>query len=154
VPAFAAFDANGLASSTVRLLGVDLRRRRLRIDVVPLPGDATAHGDRAQIERVLVNLLLNAMDATASSAPPRRPIELRIARTGAGAIEYAVADGGPGLPEAHLARLFHSFHSTKAHGMGLGLSIARSIVEAHGGTIRGENNAGAGATFRVTLPNG
>ena len=154
VPAFAPFDANALALSTVRLLAVDLRRRRLRIDVQPLPGDATLHGDRAQIERVLVNLLLNAMDATASRPPPRPPIGLGIARTDTGSIEFTVKDAGPGLSEAHLARLFHSFHSTKAHGMGLGLSIARSIVEAHGGTIRGENNAGAGATFRVTLPGG
>lgn len=154
VPAFAPCDANALAVATVRLLDADLRRRCLRIHVVPLPGDATVHCDRTQIERVLVNLLLNAMDATASRAPPRPAITLAVARTDAGHVEYSVRDAGPGLPEAHLARLFHSFHSTKPHGMGLGLAIARAIVESHGGRIRGGNNAGAGATFRLTLPNG
>ena len=147
-------DANALAIATVRLLDVDLRRRRLRIHVLPLPGDATLHCDRPQVERVLVNLLLNAMDATASRAPPRPAITLGVARTDTGDIEFSVRDAGPGLPEAHLPRLFHSFHSTKPHGLGLGLAIARAIVESHGGRIRGENNAAAGATFRVILPNG
>jgi len=153
-PACEVFDANALAFATVRLLDADLRRRRLRIEVAPLSGDAALHGDRAQIERVLINLLCNAMDATATCAPPRPPIALRLSRARSGALEIAVADAGPGLPAARLAELFRSFHTTKPHGMGLGLSIARSIVEAHGGTIRAENNRGAGATFRVTLPNG
>ena len=143
-------DANALAFHAVRLLDAERRRRGMRIDVAPLPGDAVLHGDRGQLERVLVNLLLNAMDAMEDA--PAEAIVLGVARTQQGAIELCVRDAGQGIPEAHLPRLFHSFHTTKAHGLGLGLSIARSIVEAHGGWIRAENNDGRGATFRVAFP--
>lgn len=143
-------DANALAYHAVRLLDAERRGRGMRIDVVPLPGDAALHGDRGQLERVLVNLLLNAMDATEDA--PAEPIVLGVARSPQGAIELSVRDAGQGIPDTHLPRLFHSFHTTKAHGLGLGLSIARSIVEAHGGWISAENNAGRGATFRVALP--
>src|SRR4249919_3107868 len=147
-------DANSLAAGTVRLLESDMQRRRIAVDVAPLEDGATLRGDRAHLEQVLINLLLNAMDAmeaqAASGAAP--PIVLGVARTGHGAIEFRVVDHGQGIPAEHLNKLFHSFYSSKPHGMGLGLSIARSIVEAHGGWIRAENNAGPGATFRVTFP--
>jgi signal transduction histidine kinase len=150
-------DANALAYDTVRLLDVDMRRRRIAIDVIPGADSAAVRGDRGHLEQVLINLLLNAMDAldahaTSSSNASLPPIVLALGRTVHGAVEFAVIDAGHGIPEDRVNRLFHSFYSSKPHGMGLGLSIARSIVEAHGGWIRAENNHGPGATFRVTFP--
>ena len=103
---------------------------------------------------MLINLLLNAMDAVEAQAinGVAPAIVLGVARTAHGAIEFRVVDHGQGIPAERLHKLFHSFYSSKPHGMGLGLSIARSIVEAHGGWIRAENNAGPGATFRITFP--
>src|SRR5688572_2180971 len=150
-------DANVLAIDTVKLLDGDMRRRRIAVDIAPAVEPAILHGDPGYLEQVLINLLLNAMDAVeaqsahaSSAAMPA--IVLGIARTAQGAIEFRVIDAGQGIPEERLTKLFHSFYSSKPHGMGLGLSIARSIVEAHGGWIRAENNRGPGATFRVTFP--
>jgi signal transduction histidine kinase len=154
---FEHIDANTLAHQTVQLLEADMRRRGIAVQVVPCRGDVAIRGDRAHLEQVLINLLLNAMDAmeAQSLAQPgtaAAPIMLGVSIANHGAIEFSVVDAGQGIPEDRLHRLFHSFHSSKPHGMGLGLSIARSIVEAHGGWIRAENNRGPGATFRVTFP--
>ena len=116
------------------------------------------YGDRALIEQMLINLLTNAMDSIDSVMAERGtpsaaiPIVLGVSSTSHGEIEFEVADTGAGIPIERLEHLFDSFYTSKAHGMGLGLSIARSIVEAHGGRIRAENNRGGGATFRATFP--
>ena len=122
------------------------------------PQPAYLRGDRALIEQVLINLVMNAMDAVeakgaADDAPSARPpIALAVSITGDGEIEFQITDAGIGIPVERLSHLFDSFYTSKAHGMGLGLSISRSIIEAHGGRIHAENNLGAGASFRVTLP--
>jgi signal transduction histidine kinase len=108
-------------------------------------------GDKVHLEQVLLNLLLNGMDAMASTPVPQRRLAVRTARRG-GAVEVAVMDNGPGIPATTLPRLFESFFTTKKDGMGLGLPLARSIVEAHGGRIWAENRPEGGAAFRVTLP--
>jgi signal transduction histidine kinase len=82
----------------------------------------------------------------------RAAIELGVETTGHGEVEVWIRDIGPGIPADRLRHLFDSFYTSKPHGMGLGLSISRSIVEAHGGRIRCENNADAGARFEITLP--
>lgn len=107
--------------------------------------------DRTQLQQVIVNLAVNAMQAMASSATPER--RLRIAtRIDRGDIVIETADTGPGIAPDHVDRLFESFFTTKETGVGLGLPICRSIIEAHGGRISATNGEEQGAVFRIVLP--
>ncbi len=108
------------------------------------------YADRVQIEQVLVNLLRNGMDSMASVE--RRELTVSSRLSAAGLIEVAVSDTGAGISASALPRLFDAFFTTKPTGLGVGLSISRGIVDAHGGRMWAENNEGAGATFRFTLP--
>jgi len=109
-------------------------------------------GDRVHLQQVLLNLIINAMDAMADTPVPLRCVVVRTVAQPDGSVEVAVVDRGQGVAPERLPRLFDSFYTTKERGMGLGLSISKSIVEAHGGRIWAEGNAGGGATFRFTLP--
>ena len=106
--------------------------------------------DRVQIEQVLVNLFRNALEAMAQS--PRRELVVTNTRIADDMIEVAVSDTGSGFQDDVLPNLFQTFFTTKETGMGIGLSISRSIIEAHGGRMWAESNASGGATFRFTLP--
>jgi C4-dicarboxylate-specific signal transduction histidine kinase len=105
--------------------------------------------DRTQIQQVLVNLIRNAVEAMADSA--RRELVVLTRLHDAKTVEISVSDSGPGVAREILQHLFEPFHSTKRDGMGLGLSICRSIVEAHGGRLRCSENPGGGTIFRFTL---
>ena len=105
--------------------------------------------DRVQIQQVLVNLLRNAVEAMA--AVPKRELTLTLATRESG-VEVTVDDTGPGVAPSVAANLFKPFITTKAHGMGIGLAISKSIVEAHGGTMTVEDNPDGGARFQFTLP--
>lgn len=109
-------------------------------------------GDSVHLQQVLLNLVLNAMDAVEDVAAARRKVTVRAKRHGASEVEVAVEDHGVGIAPEKLGRLFEPFFTTKPNGLGIGLSISRTIIEAHGGRIWAENNAEAGATFRFTLP--
>jgi signal transduction histidine kinase len=109
-------------------------------------------GDPVHLQQVLLNLILNAMDAVEDVPAARRKVTVRAQRHGASEVEVAVEDSGLGIALERLGRLFEPFFTTKANGMGIGLSISRTIIEAHGGHIWAENNADKGATFRFTLP--
>lgn len=113
------------------------------------PTVPTVLADRVQIQQVLINLMRNAIDAMAQS--PERRLSVSSAPDEGGMIRVTVSDTGPGLPTEITADLFRAFNSTKDEGMGLGLSICRTIVEAHGGRIWLEDVPGAGATFHFTL---
>ncbi len=110
------------------------------------------NGDRVQLEQVILNLLVNAMDAMAEVADGERTIVVRSALDGAEAVHVAVQDGGTGLRDGTHEQVFKPFYTTKPAGMGMGLSIAKSIIEAHGGIIWVTNNPTRGATFHFSLP--
>jgi signal transduction histidine kinase len=129
----------------------DAARRGVSLDIRLASDDVALVGDRIQIQQVLTNLVLNAMDAVAGLPAHRRSVVVSVGRVGE-RVEITVRDRGVGIAPEDLPRLFDSFFSTKATGMGLGLSISRTLVEAHGGRVRAENNADEGALFRVDLP--
>ncbi|WP_128971154.1 ATP-binding protein [Bradyrhizobium tropiciagri] len=104
-----------------------------------------------QLQQVLLNLIINALDATADKPIQERIITIRTRRSDDRA-EFSTSDTGSGISGEHLQQIFEPFFSMKPAGMGMGLSIARTIVEAHGGTITAQNQSHGGAIFSVTLP--
>lgn len=146
------FDLNEVALDTLRLVGVEAARRDVTIDVQTSPQPLRVNGDRIQLQQLLLNLVINAMDAMADTPAAARKVTLQLSRVEGGKVEIAVIDAGHGIEAGVRHRLFDSFFTTKPKGLGLGLSIARTITEAHAGSIRVENNPYGGATFRVTLP--
>jgi len=135
-------------ASALGLVGAREQGISLRFDIDPASDLVLA--DRVQIQQVLVNLLRNAMEAMTGAE--RRELTIASARADDGMIEVTVSDTGQGFGEGVLANLFQPFFTTKEAGMGVGLSISRTIIEAHGGLMRAEANAAGGATFRFTLP--
>src|SRR5262249_9059625 len=109
-------------------------------------------GDPIQIQQAVINLVRNAFDAMRDVPPGRRIVEIATYYNGDGAIGVAVRDYGSGISEATRERLFEQFFTTKDEGLGMGLAIVRSIVEAHRGTITAENADGGGARFYFRLP--
>jgi PAS domain S-box-containing protein len=119
----------------------------------PCPSAPDALGDRTQLQQVLVNLMINAIQAMAHLQTSRRMLAVRTTLSDPGTLCCTVEDGGPGINPEHLSHLFDSFFTTKDAGMGLGLRISRSIIEAHGGHIRADNESTyGGARFSFTLP--
>jgi len=139
----------GLVGEVAALMRGDAAARHVTLETSVPDGLPAVRGDRVQIQQVLLNLILNAMDAMPDG---ERLVTVCARLDGAGTVEIAVSDTGPGIPPDQAGRLFDPFFTTKPQGMGIGLAISRTIIEAHGGSIRAENNAERGATFRVTLP--
>jgi PAS domain S-box-containing protein len=145
-------DVNRLAADVVDMVGADASRRGVTLRTELDPEPAVVHADRIHVQQALLNLVVNGMDAMAGTEAAKRCLTVATSRNPDGAVEIAVRDVGPGLEPDVLPRLFDSFFTTKKQGMGLGLSLCRSIAEAHGGSIVAENNDGAGATFRFRIP--
>jgi signal transduction histidine kinase len=131
----------------------DAKSRDIEVEVQLADGLSPILGDRVHLQQVLLNLLMNAMDAVASMPPERRRVRLWT-RQSDGEVKLAVADSGVGVPADRLSEIFEPFYTTKSEGsgMGMGLAIARSIIEAHAGRMAAENNPGGGATVWCTLP--
>jgi C4-dicarboxylate-specific signal transduction histidine kinase len=110
------------------------------------------HGDRVQLQQVIVNLIMNAIEAMSAVAEDRRKLLIGTAKDGLTRVLVTVRDSGPGLNPESYDRVFDTFYTTKPGGLGMGLSICHSIVEAHGGRIWSSRDAGPGATFQVALP--
>jgi signal transduction histidine kinase len=145
-------DLNDAIADVLQFLEGESRRRRIDIASVFDRSLPAVRGDRVHLQQVVLNLLVNAMDAMAETPDLHRRVIVRTAQHDDGSVEVTVSDQGHGIPQERLPHLFESFYTTKAHGMGLGLSIARSIVEAHGGRIWAESGLGQGASFRFMLP--
>jgi signal transduction histidine kinase len=142
---------NALIDSMAKLLSSDAVMRDLTIRLELDRELPPVRGDRVQLQQVILNLVLNAMEAMNEAGVTRRPVIVRTARRDAG-IVVSVSDEGGGLPTGMVELVFEPFYTTKAAGMGMGLAIARSIVRAHGGSIQASNNDARGATFTFTLP--
>jgi signal transduction histidine kinase len=147
----APFDLNDALRDVESLLRPETRRRGVLLEVEPSGSPSLVDGDRVQIQQVILNLVLNAMDAVTECPPDRRVVTASVDGSRRG-VTLRVADDGPGVAAENLPKLFESFFTTKGNGMGLGLSIAKTIVEAHGGSIRAENQLSGGAEFVVELP--
>ncbi len=145
-------DLDRLADDVCDMVAPDASRRGVTLLRELEPGLALVRADRVHVQQALLNLILNGMDAMAETESAKRCLTVATSRKPDGAVEIAVRDVGPGLEPEVLPRLFDSFFTTKKHGMGLGLSLCRSIAEAHGGWVVAENNEGAGATFRFRIP--
>jgi signal transduction histidine kinase len=138
---------------TVRtFLGPELARRRVQLVVELAGGMPPILGDAVQLQQVLVNLLMNGIDAMESVAPGERLLRVRTSAEGERRVRLEVTDSGPGLDPQSRARLFEPFFTTKSSGLGMGLPICRSIVEAHGGYIRPVDKPGPGTTLQISLP--
>jgi PAS domain S-box-containing protein len=151
-PELTPLDMNQLIREVMTLLKREALLRGVSIDV-----ELDAHlppvvGDRVQLQQVVLNLVLNAADAMADLKPESRKVIVLTEREDGGEARVAVRDFGTGLDEQDLHRIFEPFYTTKPEGLGMGLAICRSIVEAHGGRLRASNNPDRGATFMFTIP--
>jgi PAS domain S-box-containing protein len=145
-------DLREVVEDTVALVQPDLLARQVRL-TLEIPDNLPAvMGDRVHLQQVLLNLILNGMDAMGKNPEAERELSVRVRARPAGRLEVSVTDAGSGLQPGEIGQLFEPFFTTKPNGMGMGLAISRTIIEAHGGKIRAENNPVKGAVFSFTLP--
>jgi C4-dicarboxylate-specific signal transduction histidine kinase len=147
-----AVDVNGLIDSTLQLLHSEIISRRVRISTSLVPQLPLARGDPVQLQQILLNLLLNAIDAMEELSPSRRIITIGSRLVEESEIEVSISDRGTGLPKTEKEEIFKPFFTTKRRGLGIGLSICRSIIKSHGGSLTLENNVDEGATAKFRLP--
>jgi C4-dicarboxylate-specific signal transduction histidine kinase len=144
-------DLNDLVRQAVDFLSSLAVGRKVELVSVVTPDPLPILGDSIQLQQVILNLVVNAIDAMRDTPDEKRIISIRTSR-GKSFAELSVSDCGPGIAEDKLKEVFEPFFTSKAEGMGMGLSIARTIVEAHSGQISAENRDGGGALFRMRLP--
>ena len=148
----ARLDVNDVIDDVVRLVRRELLEQLTSLRLELAPGLPPVLGDRVQLQQVILNLVMNGMEAMADVTNRPRELVIRSHRHEAAQVLIEIEDAGDGIDPKYLDRLFNAFFTTKPDGMGMGLSISRSIIEAHGGRIWATRNAKAGATFHFTLP--
>jgi signal transduction histidine kinase len=143
-------DIHVVVKECLALVAHDMTARQIAVNLNLSSKPCVVNGDQVLLQQVLLNLVMNAMDALAEMPPPLRQVTIATEVRGTD-VEVTVRDMGPGLPSDIIGNLFTPFVTTKSHGLGIGLTIARTLVDAHGGTIEAANNSDGGATFTVTL---
>jgi C4-dicarboxylate-specific signal transduction histidine kinase len=153
-PRYVKVDVNDLVRDACALVAHDARNRGVSIHFALAEAAPHVLGDLVQLQQVVVNLVLNGFEAMEQNKRGDRRIEIKTRFRDAGeeSVEIAFMDRGAGLPDGTADRIFEAFYTTKPRGLGMGLSISRSIIEAHGGRLTAENQPGGGAMLRVYLP--
>jgi signal transduction histidine kinase len=148
----ALLNLNTLSQDVMRLVHSDAIIRNVTVTIDCDPQPVIVYGNRVQLQQVILNLVLNAMEAIAEGTGDDRTVTVRIRDNKDRSVYVAVQDSGPGVKDGTQELLFEPFYTTKPTGMGMGLTIVRSIIEAHGGVIWATNNPTCGVTFHFTLP--
>jgi PAS domain S-box-containing protein len=151
-PRKSSLDLNDAIREVIALTQHEIRRNDILLDAQLAEGLPPVQGDRVQLQQVLLNLIVNAIEAMSEMNERRRQLTIVSCMQGADILRIEVRDSGIGLDPEHATRLFEPFYTTKAEGIGIGLSISRSIVEAHGGQLSAGPNSPDGAVFRLSLP--
>jgi signal transduction histidine kinase len=126
--------------------------RHVRVETHFTAGLPAIRGDRVELQQVLINLILNAADAMSQTTEEQRTLTIESTQLEGNQVHISVADTGCGIPAGREEKIFEPYHTTKPRGLGLGLSLSRSIVVAHGGRLWAEGRAQRGATFHFTVP--
>jgi signal transduction histidine kinase len=147
-----AFEVNEAIVEVIALTRGEAMKNNVSVQTQFAEGLPLIQGDRVQLQQVILNLIINAVEAMSGVSEGSRGLLIGTEKDASGRVLVAVRDSGPGLNPESFERLFDSFYTTKPGGMGMGLSICRSIVEAHGGRIWANPNAGPGITVQFTLP--
>jgi C4-dicarboxylate-specific signal transduction histidine kinase len=154
-PQLVAFDLHEVIGRSLLFLQHEFQSKDVSVSLDLDPALPMVHGDPTQLQQVVVNLAVNAVQALAKSEATQRSIGIRTHQTDHKTVCCIIEDSGPGISPEHLRRLFDSFFTTKETGMGLGLPIVRSIIENHGGHIHADNDSAlGGARFIFELPEG
>ena len=144
-------DINEAVREVIELTRGEAAKNGVRVRTQLANGLPRIQGDRVQLQQVMLNLIINAMEAMRGVSDGPRELLISTGTSDTGDVRVAVRDSGPGLTPAALERLFEPFYTTKPGGLGLGLSICRSIIEAHGGRLWASANVPRGAIFQFTL---
>jgi C4-dicarboxylate-specific signal transduction histidine kinase len=147
-------DVNATILEVVALARSEVHGNGVSLETRLAEGLAPVRGDRIQLQQVILNLVINAIEAMSAVGAAPRELSITSANHDSHSVLVAVRDSGPGLNPESRDRLFQAFYTTKPHGMGMGLAISRSIVDAHGGRLWAGANAPQGAVFQFTLPIG
>ncbi|WPO42881.1 sensor histidine kinase [Tardiphaga sp. 42S5] len=149
---FEVLDLNEMIEGVLSIVQPELSRQELALDVYLQPGQPLIVGDRVQLQQVMLNLVSNAADAINASETQQRRVTVASAMDPSGEVCVTVEDAGAGIDPDHLDMIFNPFFTTKQDGIGMGLSICRSIIDAHGGRLWAEPRVPTGTRFRFTLP--
>jgi two-component system, LuxR family, sensor kinase FixL len=145
-------EANQLIRDVLHMMNYELTSRSVQVVTELTADDLPIRGDRVQLQQVLINLILNAVDSMSQPPTNDRTLTLRSCRAAGNLIHISLADTGHGIPAGDEETIFESYYTTKSDGLGLGLSLSRSILMAHGGNLRAENQGSNGAIFHCSIP--
>ena len=148
------FDLNQAIDEVIVMVRHAIEKDKVSVQTCLKEGRISVRGDRVQVQQVVLNLILNAVEAMGSVGEGPRQLSIRTELSDDKGVLVAVRDSGPGIDPKHLDQVFKPFHTTKPSGMGMGLAICQSIIAAHGGRLWAETNPDRGAIFQFTLPSG